>query len=52
MRANRLVLPSSFCWNRDCPGYGLENHGNIALRADFQQHYEKVLQNITGKRTG
>lgn len=29
MRANRLVLPSSFCWNRDCPDYGLVNHGNI-----------------------
>jgi len=29
MRANRLVLPSSFCWNRDCPDYGLVDHGNI-----------------------
>ena len=29
MKVNRLVLPSSFCWNRDCPDYGLVNHGNI-----------------------
>ena len=29
MRANRLVLAGSFCWNRDCPDYGLADHGNI-----------------------
>jgi len=29
MKGNRLVLPSSFCWNRDCPDYGLVNHENI-----------------------
>jgi transposase-like protein len=29
MRANRLVLAGSFCWNRDCPDYGLADQGNI-----------------------
>ena len=29
MKANRLVLAGSFCWNRDCPDYGITNHGNI-----------------------
>jgi transposase-like protein len=29
MKANRLVLAGSFCWNRDCPDYGLADHGNI-----------------------
>jgi transposase-like protein len=29
MRANRLVLAGSFCWNKDCPDYGLADHGNI-----------------------
>ena len=29
MKANRLVLAGSFCWNRDCPHYGLADYGNI-----------------------
>jgi hypothetical protein len=29
MRANRLVLAGSFCLNKDCPDYGLADHGNI-----------------------
>src|SRR5512136_1089657 len=29
MRVNRLVLAGSFCWNKDCPDYGLADHGNI-----------------------
>jgi transposase-like protein len=29
MKANRLVLAGSFCWNRDCPDYGQIDHGNI-----------------------
>jgi transposase-like protein len=29
MKANRLVLAGSFCWNKDCPDYGLVGHGNI-----------------------
>ena len=29
MKANRLVLAGSFCWNRDCPDYGIADHGNI-----------------------
>jgi transposase-like protein len=29
MRSNRLVLAGSFCWNRDCPDYGLADQGNI-----------------------
>jgi hypothetical protein len=29
MEANRLVLAGSFCWNKDCPDYGLTDHGNI-----------------------
>jgi transposase-like protein len=29
MRANRLVLAGSFCWNKDCPDYGQPDHGNI-----------------------
>jgi transposase-like protein len=29
MRANRLALAGSFCWNRECPDYGKTNHGNI-----------------------
>jgi transposase-like protein len=29
MKANRLALAGSFCWNRDCPDYGLMDHGNI-----------------------
>ncbi len=29
MRANRLVLAGSFCWNRECPDYGQIDHGNI-----------------------
>ena len=29
MRANRLVLAGSFCWNKDCPDYGLADNGNI-----------------------
>jgi transposase-like protein len=29
MKANRLALAGSFCWNRDCPDYGLLDQGNI-----------------------
>jgi transposase-like protein len=29
MKANRLVLAGSFCWNKDCPDYGLVDHRNI-----------------------
>lgn len=29
MKTNRLVLAGSFCWNKDCPNYGLADHGNI-----------------------
>ncbi|MDF0591210.1 IS1/IS1595 family N-terminal zinc-binding domain-containing protein [Candidatus Methanocrinis natronophilus] len=29
MKANRLVLAGSFCWNKDCPDYGLVDQGNI-----------------------
>ncbi len=29
MKANRLVLAGSFCWNRDCTDYGLVDHRNI-----------------------
>jgi transposase-like protein len=29
MKENRLVLAGSFCWNRECPDYGLVNQGNI-----------------------
>jgi len=29
MKANRLALAGSFCWNRACPDYGKTNHGNI-----------------------
>jgi len=29
MRSNRLVPPSSFCWNQDCPDYGKVEHGNL-----------------------
>jgi len=29
MENDRLVLPRSFCWNRDCPDYGQVNPGNI-----------------------
>jgi transposase-like protein len=29
MKANRLALAGSFCWNRECPDYGQTNHGNI-----------------------
>jgi transposase-like protein len=29
MKANRLALAGSFCWNRDCPDYDKVNHGNI-----------------------
>ncbi|RKY58098.1 MAG: hypothetical protein DRP95_06290 [Candidatus Latescibacterota bacterium] len=29
MDKHRLVSPSSFCWNPDCPDYGKIDHGNI-----------------------
>ena len=29
MKANRLVLAGSFCWNKDCPDYGITDRGNI-----------------------
>jgi transposase-like protein len=29
MKVNRLVLAGSFCWNKDCPDYGLADNGNI-----------------------
>ena len=29
MEQIRLVSPSSFCWNPDCPDYGKINHNNI-----------------------
>lgn len=29
MKANRLVLAGSFCWNRDCPDYGRIDQRNI-----------------------
>ncbi len=29
MKASRLDLAGTFCWNRDCPDYGKTNHGNI-----------------------
>jgi transposase-like protein len=29
MGQTQLALPRSFCWNKDCPGYGRIDHGNI-----------------------
>ena len=29
MKADRLAYAGSFCWNKDCPGYGKVDHGNI-----------------------
>ncbi|NYT01436.1 MAG: IS1 family transposase [Methanosarcinales archaeon] len=29
MKANRLALAGTFCWNRDCPDYGKAGRGNI-----------------------
>jgi transposase-like protein len=29
MKANRLALAGSFCWNKNCPDYGLADHRNI-----------------------
>jgi len=29
MKTDRLALAGSFCWNRNCPGYGKVDHGNI-----------------------
>lgn len=29
MDHNRLVVPSSFCWNKACPNYGKLNLGNV-----------------------
>jgi len=29
MKADRLALAGSFCWNSDCPDYGLIDHGNL-----------------------
>src|SRR5512141_2430426 len=29
MNSNRLVLAGSFCWNKDCPDYGITDRGNI-----------------------
>jgi transposase-like protein len=29
MKANRLVLAGSFCWNQECPDYGRVGQGNI-----------------------
>jgi len=49
MEQNRLVPPSSFCWNKECPGYGKVNHGNIVKYGHTAKGTQRYKCKICGK---
>jgi transposase-like protein len=50
MTENRLVAPSSFCWNKGCPDYGKVKEGNIVKFGRTQKGTQRY-QCKTCKRT-
>ena len=36
-------IENAFCPNKDCKDYGLQNHGNIAIRGKYGKDKEKDL---------
>jgi transposase-like protein len=49
MKADRLALAGSFCWNRGCPGYGKVDHGNIVRYGRTAKGTQRLKCNICGR---
>ena len=48
MKADRLALADSFCWNGDCPGYGKVDHGNIVRYGRTDKGTQRLKCKICG----
>jgi hypothetical protein len=46
MKADRLALVGSSCWNRGCPGYGKVDHGNIVRYGRTAKGTQRLRCNI------
>ena len=49
MKTDRLALAGSFCWNRECPGHGKTNYGNIVLYGRTAKGTQRLKCTICGK---
>ena len=49
MKTDRLALAGSFCWNRDCPGYGKVDHGNIVRYGRTDKGTQRLKCKIFGR---
>jgi transposase-like protein len=43
-------LSQFFCWNEDCPDYGIKNQGNIFLKERYGKNQHALLKCKTCKR--
>jgi len=43
-------LSQFFCWNEDCPDYGIKNQGNIFLKERYGKNQHALLKCKTYKR--
>ena len=48
MKTDRLAIAGSFCWNRDCPGYGKVDHGNIVRYGRTAKGTQRLKCKICG----
>ena len=49
MKTDRIALAGSFCWNRDCPGYGRVDHGNIVRYGRTDKGTKRLKCKICGR---
>jgi transposase-like protein len=48
MKADRLALAGSFCWNESCPSYGKVNRGNIVRYGRTAKGTQRLKCKICG----
>jgi transposase-like protein len=49
MKANRLALAGSFCWNRDCPAYGKVDNENLVRYGRTGKGTQRLRCKICGR---
>jgi transposase-like protein len=46
---SEIDLSQFFCWNEDCPDYGIKNQGNIVLKERYGKNDHALLKCKTCK---
>jgi hypothetical protein len=41
---SEIDFSQSFCWNKDCPDYGIKNQGNIVLKERYGKNNHALLK--------